>query len=156
SGFSVLILMSLGLSGYSMWSLSNIDQSVEKMTADAASNTRVVELTRAFERVRHFAFRYQALGDESALSDWATTEDEVLSMLKADEATASAERKQIYHNLSGIVSDLKVKRVRLIELAAAVKSSLSTLHALGDDLTVKAEALVATLRTADDKELWLQ
>ena len=103
-GFSVLIVLGLGLAGFSVRQLSGIGVDVGKMDVLAANTQRVLTASRDFEAIRGAGNRYLLDGADSALDRLHNAIGDIRTQLTAAAQIAvSQERAKMF---SGVVDAL--------------------------------------------------
>src|ERR1700746_1458272 len=82
-GFGVLVALSLGITGFGFWQLSQIDGKGTGMSRLSELNARAGEIGASCEAIRFAMLRFRAFGDEAALQQAATAEVRAAELLEA-------------------------------------------------------------------------
>ena len=144
-GFSVLILVTLGLIFYGAVVFGDIGSVITRMNSIAANNARTLQAEEDLERLRRTTLRYVYDRDEASRQENSEIAAKVLAGLQGAEKSAPREeRKKIYRDMQAGLANLERVTQILFDAVAQSKAdnaklvkSAANLGARMDDMIKK-------------------
>jgi methyl-accepting chemotaxis protein len=152
-GFGVLVALSLGITGFAFWQLSQIGGQVTGMSRLSDLNTHAGQIGDSFEAIRFAMLRFRAFGEAIDLQQAAAAEARAAELLEAARRDADTDaRRHAYDGLIGALSGLRTNRETLTGAAKQIQADRAKLNMIGEALTDSVTKLVeAALATGEPK-----
>lgn len=153
-GFSLPVLLGLGLTLFGGWQLLWVKDSVRRMSTLSDNMTRVPEVSGALETIHRTAVGYMATGNDGQLANGSAAAAKAIELLQAAaKATLSDDWRRAYTDLETSLDDFQRKRNALMQSTLAINAARSKLLGGGDQLISATTKLVEALRGSDDSAL---
>jgi methyl-accepting chemotaxis protein len=142
-GFGALVALGLALALFASSYLNLIDVASHKMSAISEANTRLLEISREFEIMRHAALAYKFDNNAESFEEGTDAAAKATELLNtAAKLTISNDRRKIYDRLRADIASLERKRAALAEVAEKIDVARGELSVVGDELTAKTDKLL--------------
>ncbi|MBV8652564.1 MAG: hypothetical protein JO255_13945 [Alphaproteobacteria bacterium] len=153
-GFGALIVIGLFVAGFGAWQLTTVGGKVDSLSRMSDNAARSLRISRLLETMRRAAIRYKAVGDDTAINEYKAALSEATEALTASVATSrTEERRRLYGQISGKVSEIGQGVEKLIGLVNAMKTDRAKLFTVGDQVTAATAQLVDAARVSKDPAL---
>jgi HAMP domain-containing protein len=153
-GFSLPVLLGLGLTMFGGWQLLWVEDSVRRMSALSDNMTRVLEISGALATIHRTAVGYMATGNDGQLANASAAAAKAIALLRAAaKVTLSDDRRRAYNDLETSLGDFQRKRDALMQSTQAIHAGRSKLFSGGDQLTGATAKLVEAARGGGDSAL---
>jgi methyl-accepting chemotaxis protein len=142
-GFGALVALGLALALFASSYLNVIDVASHKMSAISDGNTRLLEISRQFEIMRHSALAFKFDDNAEYFNDGTAAAAKAMKLLNTSvTATTSNDRGKIYDRLRAGIESFEKNRVDLAEVAERIDVARGALFVVGDELTENTDKLL--------------
>jgi methyl-accepting chemotaxis protein len=147
AGFGALVLLGVGLAGFAVWQLSEIDAQVGTMTVQSANTIRAGEISLQLQAIRRAILRYTFDQDQESIVEADKRLTDIAGQLDAAiKATRLEERRALYVDVQKDIAELKSKRADLGDTMKQMVAGRAMLLTEGDKLGAGTQKLVDALR----------
>jgi methyl-accepting chemotaxis protein len=142
-GFSVLILVTLGLIFYGAVVFGDIGSVITRMNSIAANNARTLQAEEDLERLRRTTLRYVYDRDEASRQENGEIAAKVLAGLQGAEKSAPREeRKKIYRDMQAGLANLEQVTQTLFDAVAQSKTDNAKLVKSAANLGARMDEMI--------------
>jgi methyl-accepting chemotaxis protein len=146
-GFGALVALGLALALFASSHLNRIDAASQKMSAMSEGSTRLLQISRELEIMRHAALGYKFDNNAESFKDGTEAAAKATELLNAAaEATPSDDRRRIYDRLRADLISFETKRNALAEVTERIEVVRGRLFVVGDELTANTDKLLEGAR----------
>jgi methyl-accepting chemotaxis protein len=146
-GFGALVALGLALALFASSHLNWIDVASHKMSAISEGSTRLLQISRELEIMRHAALGYKFDNNAESFKDGTEAAAKATELLSAAaEATPSGDRRRIYDRLRADLVSFEKKRDALAEVTERIDVARGRLFVVGDELTANTDKLLEAAR----------
>jgi methyl-accepting chemotaxis protein len=142
-GFGALVLFCAALAGFAVWQLWEIDTQVASMTLQAKNAIRAGEIATELQAARRALLRYTFDQDEASFADSERHLSKITELLEeAAKTTTSEDRRATYRTATGVIGELKTKRVALGDAIKQMVVGRNLLFTDGDQMAADVQKFV--------------
>ncbi len=153
-GFAVIIGLSLGLTGFSVFELTGIGTQARVMDGTSANLARVLEMEWEIEAVRRTEVRYRLLPDDATRSELKDHTNRARVLLtEAVATTVSEDRRRIYESVKPVLEAHDENFDRFAQQLATVTAEKAKLFGLGDELSAATSRLFEAANASGRQEV---